>query len=60
MTDLNILVGGEAGQGMQSIGIIYRQKRPVYEEQIPALKQTPLVKQTIEPRQFEALPDEFV
>ena len=41
------------------IGVFYRQERPVYEEQFPALKKTALVKQTINPRQFEALLDEF-
>jgi len=41
------------------IGVIYRQERPVYEEQFPALKKTALVKQDINPRQFEALLDEF-
>ncbi|MFC1902231.1 2-oxoacid:ferredoxin oxidoreductase subunit beta [Chloroflexota bacterium] len=41
------------------IGVIYRQERPVYEEQLPALKKTALVKQDINPRQFEALLDEF-
>jgi 2-oxoglutarate ferredoxin oxidoreductase subunit beta len=40
-------------------GIIYRQERPVYEEQIPALKKKPLVRQAIKPSQFEALLDEF-
>jgi 2-oxoglutarate ferredoxin oxidoreductase subunit beta len=41
------------------IGVIYRQQRPVYEEQFPALKKKPLVKQTINPARFEALLDEF-
>jgi 2-oxoglutarate ferredoxin oxidoreductase subunit beta len=41
-------------------GIIYRYERPVYEEQLPALKKKPLVKQAINPAQFEALLDEFV
>ncbi|MFC2007415.1 2-oxoacid:ferredoxin oxidoreductase subunit beta [Chloroflexota bacterium] len=41
------------------IGVIYRQERPVYEEQFPALNKTALVKQDINPRQFEALLDEF-
>jgi 2-oxoglutarate ferredoxin oxidoreductase subunit beta len=41
------------------IGVIYRQERPVYEEQIPALKKKPLVKHTINPAQFESLLDEF-
>ena len=42
------------------IGLIYRTERPVYEEQLPALKEMPLVKQKIDPLQFEALLDEFM
>jgi len=42
------------------IGLIYRKERTVYEEQIPALKEKPLVKQEINPSQFEALLDEFM
>jgi 2-oxoglutarate ferredoxin oxidoreductase subunit beta len=42
------------------IGIIYKKERPVYEEQLPALKQGPLVRQRIDPLQFEALLDEFM
>ena len=42
------------------IGLIYRKERPVYEEQFPALKEGPLVKQKIDPLQFEALLDEFM
>jgi 2-oxoglutarate ferredoxin oxidoreductase subunit beta len=42
------------------IGLIYRKERPVYEEQLPALKEIPLVKQKIDPLQFEALLDEFM
>jgi 2-oxoglutarate ferredoxin oxidoreductase subunit beta len=41
-------------------GLIYRKERPVYEEQLPALKETPLVKQKIDSMQFEALLDEFI
>ena len=41
------------------IGVLYKQARPVYEEQLPQLKKTPLVKQPIDPLQFEALLDEF-
>ena len=41
------------------IGLIYRSERPVYEEQVPALKKMALVKQNIDPLQFEALLDEF-
>ncbi len=42
------------------IGLIYKEERPVYEEQLPALKEMPLVKQKIDPLQFEALLDEFM
>ena len=42
------------------IGLIYEEERPVYEEQIPALKQMALAKQIINPLQFEALLDEFI
>ena len=42
------------------IGLIYERKRPVYEEQLPALKEMPLVKQKIDPLRFEALLDEFM
>jgi 2-oxoglutarate ferredoxin oxidoreductase subunit beta len=41
------------------VGIIYRQERPVYEEQLPQLKEMPLVKQPLDPLQIEALLDEF-
>jgi len=41
------------------IGVIYRKERLVYEEQIPALKEAPLVKQRIDPLQFEELLNEF-
>ena len=42
------------------IGLIYRKERPVYEEQLPALREITLVKQKINPLQYEALLDEFV
>ena len=41
-------------------GLIYKKERPVYEEQLLALKDVPLVKQRIDPLQFEALLDEFM
>ena len=41
------------------IGIIYKQERPVYEENLPQLKDLPLVKQPIDPMKIEALMDEF-
>jgi 2-oxoglutarate ferredoxin oxidoreductase subunit beta len=41
-------------------GIIYRQDRPTFEEQIPALKQGALVKQKIEPEKAESLLGEFL
>ncbi|MFC2004419.1 2-oxoacid:ferredoxin oxidoreductase subunit beta [Chloroflexota bacterium] len=42
------------------IGLIYRKESPVYEEQLPVLKEGALVKQKIDPSQFEALLDEFI
>ncbi len=42
------------------IGLIYKKERPVYEEQLPALKEMPLVKRKIDPLQFEELLDEFI
>ena len=42
------------------IGVIYRNERPVYEEQLPALKKMPLVKQKLNPLQFEELLNEFL
>jgi 2-oxoglutarate ferredoxin oxidoreductase subunit beta len=41
-------------------GIIYRNNRPVYESQLHALKEMPLVKQKLEPGQFEGLLDELL
>jgi 2-oxoglutarate ferredoxin oxidoreductase subunit beta len=41
-------------------GIIYRNHRPVYESQLHALKETPLVKQKLDPGQFEGLLDELL
>ncbi len=41
------------------IGLIYKNERPAYEEQLPALKEKPLVKQSIDPLRFEALLQEF-
>lgn len=42
------------------IGVFYKEEREVYEQQFPALKETPLVKQKIDPVQFETLLDEFM
>lgn len=42
------------------IGVIYKAERPTYEEQIPALKKGPLVKQKIEPGQVAKLLDELL
>jgi 2-oxoglutarate/2-oxoacid ferredoxin oxidoreductase subunit beta len=42
------------------IGIIYREERPLYEDSLPAIKKTPLVKQPIDPLQFEGLLAEFM
>ena len=41
------------------LGVIYKNERPVYEEQLAALKKMPLVKQKIDPTQFEELLREF-
>ena len=42
------------------LGVIYKKDRPVYEEQLTALKEAPLVKQPINPLQFVELVDEFL
>ncbi len=42
------------------IGVIYREERPTFEEQLPALSKGPLVKQKTEPGQIENLLDEFL
>jgi 2-oxoglutarate ferredoxin oxidoreductase subunit beta len=42
------------------IGVLYRKDRPVYEEQLKALKQMPLVKQALNPLQFEELLNELL
>lgn len=42
------------------IGVIYKTGRPVFEEHLPQLKQGPLVKQKLDPLQFEGLLDEFM
>jgi 2-oxoglutarate ferredoxin oxidoreductase subunit beta len=42
------------------IGIIYRKERPAYEKQLHALKEMPLVKQKLDPMQFEELLDELL
>ncbi|MBI2288577.1 MAG: 2-oxoacid ferredoxin oxidoreductase, partial [Chloroflexi bacterium] len=42
------------------IGIFYQQTLPTFEEQIPALRQGPLVKQPIDPKQIQPLIDEFI
>jgi hypothetical protein len=42
------------------IGVLYRKPRPVYEEQLKALKQMPLVKQALNPLQFEELLNELL
>jgi 2-oxoglutarate ferredoxin oxidoreductase subunit beta len=41
------------------IGLIYKKERPVYEEQLPALKELPLARQKIDPMQFQGLLSEF-
>ena len=42
------------------IGVIYRRETSSFEEQVPALKKGPLVKQRIEPLQIERLLSEFI
>ena len=42
------------------IGIIYRKELPTFEEQLPALRKGPLVKQKIEPGKVERLLNEFL
>jgi 2-oxoglutarate ferredoxin oxidoreductase subunit beta len=42
------------------IGVIYRKDRPVYEEQLHAIKEMPLVKQKLDPTIFEELLNEFL
>jgi len=42
------------------IGIIYKENLPVYEDQLPALSDGPLVKQKIDPRRVEKLLAEFM
>jgi len=42
------------------IGLIYKKERPVYEEQLPALKEMKLVRQKIDVLQFEELLEEFI
>jgi len=41
-------------------GVIYQKNRPVYEEQFAAIKEVPLVKQPLDPLQFEQLLNEFM
>ncbi len=41
-------------------GVIFKQVLPTYEEQLPALKEGPLVKQKIEPGRVESLIAEFL
>jgi len=42
------------------VGIIYEEDLPVYEDQLPALSDGPLVKQKIDPRRVEKLLAEFM
>ena len=42
------------------IGVIYRQEKPAFEDELPVLKRGPLVKQPMDPMQVTALLDEFV
>jgi len=49
------LIGGEE----IPIGVIYEENLPVYEDQLPALSEGPLMKQKIDPRGVEKLLAEF-
>ncbi len=42
------------------IGVIYRQERPAFEDELPVPKRGPLAKQPMDPMQVGALLDEFV
>ncbi len=42
------------------IGVFYKKESPTFEEQLPALKNGPLLKQKIEPKEVEKLLDEFM
>jgi len=42
------------------IGVIYRQEKPAFEDELPVLKRGPLAKQPMDPMQVGALLDEFV
>lgn len=42
------------------IGVFYKKEKPAFEEQFPTLRDEPLVKQRIEPEQFEKLVEEFL
>jgi 2-oxoglutarate ferredoxin oxidoreductase subunit beta len=42
------------------IGVIYRQERPTFEDELTVLRKGPLVTQTMDPMQVGALLDEFV
>jgi 2-oxoglutarate ferredoxin oxidoreductase subunit beta len=42
------------------IGVIYRKELPVYEDQLPALRKGPLVRQEIKPKRAESLLAEFI
>lgn len=42
------------------IGIIYKNERPTFEEQIPALKKGPLVRQELNPLRFQKLLESFL
>ncbi|MFC2056436.1 2-oxoacid:ferredoxin oxidoreductase subunit beta [Chloroflexota bacterium] len=42
------------------IGVIYIEERPTFEEQLSILDKGPLVRQWVDPKQFEGLLDEFL
>jgi 2-oxoglutarate ferredoxin oxidoreductase subunit beta len=41
------------------IGMFFREERPAFEEQLPAIKEEPLVRQGIQPKKFEGLMEKF-
>ncbi|MFC2045382.1 thiamine pyrophosphate-dependent enzyme [Chloroflexota bacterium] len=56
---MNAFIKAQEWDNRIPIGLFYRQERPVYEEQFRFLKEIPLVKQKIDPVQFEGLLEEF-
>jgi 2-oxoglutarate ferredoxin oxidoreductase subunit beta len=42
------------------IGVLYRKERPTFEDQLPALKAGPLVRQKLDPAQVASILSEFM